>query len=58
MDEAGDDPPPESEADGQTAQLEGLERDMDIVDSALAALDSDDLDGAEALAAELGRSAG
>ncbi len=58
MDEASDNLPPDSEADRQTAQLEGIERDMETVDAALAALDSDDLEGAEALAAELEESAG
>ena len=58
MDEASDNLPPDSEADRQTAQLEGIERDMDTVDAALAALDSDDLEGAEALAADLEESAG
>ena len=58
MDEASDNLPPDSESDRQTAQLEGIERDLDTVDSALAALDSDDLEGAEALAAGLEESAG
>ncbi|MXW94979.1 MAG: hypothetical protein F4110_01615 [Acidimicrobiaceae bacterium] len=58
MDEASDNLPPESEADRRTAQLQDIERDLDTVDSALAALDSDDLEGAEALAAELEESAG
>jgi hypothetical protein len=58
MDEADDHLPPDSEADRQAAQLQGIERDLDTVDSALAALDSDDLEGAEALAAELEESAG
>ena len=58
MDEASDNLPPDSESDHQTAQLEGIERDLDTVDSALAALDSDDLEGAEALAAGLEESAG
>lgn len=57
-DEASDNLPPDTEADRQTAQLQGIERDLDTVDSALAALDSDDLEGAEALAAELEESAG
>ena len=58
MDEASDHLPPDSEADRQTAQLQGIERDLDTVDAALAALDSDDLEGAEARAAELEESAG
>ena len=58
MDEASDNLPPDSEADRQTTQLQGIERDLDTVDAALAALDSDDLEGAEALAAELEESAG
>lgn len=58
MDEASDNLPPDSETDRQTAQLEGIERDLDTVDAALAALDSDDLERAEALAAELEESAG
>ena len=58
MDEASDNLPPDSESDHQTAQLEGIARDLDTVDSALAALDSDDLEGAEALAAGLEESAG
>ncbi len=58
MDEASDNLPPDSESDRQTAQLKGIERDLDTVDSALAALDSDDLEGAEALAAGLEESAG
>ena len=58
MDEASDNLPPEPEADCQTAQLQGIERDLDTADAALAALDSDDLEGAEALAAELEESAG
>ncbi|MYA84451.1 MAG: hypothetical protein F4Y12_02585 [Acidimicrobiaceae bacterium] len=58
MDEASDSLPPDSEADRQTAQLQGIERDLDTVDAALAALDSDDLEGAEARATELEESAG
>ena len=58
MDEASDNLPPDPEADRRTAQLRGIERDLDTVDSALAALDSDDLEGAEALATELEESAG
>lgn len=58
IDEASDDLPPDPEADRHTAQLHGIERDLDTVDAALAALDSEDLEGAEALAAELEESAG
>ncbi len=43
----------EPEPDTEAAQLEGIERDLDTVDAALSALDSDDLSAAEALAAEL-----
>ena len=57
-DEASGHPPPDAEAARRTAQLEGIERDLDTVDAALSALDSDDLEGAEALAAELEESAG
>ena len=58
MDEASDNLPPDTDADRQTAQLQGIEQDLDTVDAALSALDSDDLEGAEALAAELEESAG
>ena len=51
-DEADDCPPHPDEARRAT-QLEGIERDLDTVDAALSALDSDDLESAEALAAEL-----
>ena len=37
----------------EAASLEDIEQDLDSVDKALAALDSGDLDAAEALAAEL-----
>ena len=57
-DEANGPPPPDAEEARRTAQLEGIERDLDTVDAALSALDSDDLEGAEALAAELEDSAG
>jgi len=57
-DETNDPPPPDAERARRTAQLEGIERDLDTVDAALSALDSDDLEGAEALAAELGDSTG
>lgn len=53
IDEASDDLPPDPEADRQAAQLHGIERDLDTVDAALAALDSDNLEAAEALAAQL-----
>lgn len=56
--EADDHPPPDSEAARGAAQLEGIERDLDTVDSALSALDTDNLEAAEALAAELEESAG
>lgn len=56
--EAGDDLPQDAEAVRRAAQLEGIERDLDTVDAALAALDSDDLETAESLAAELEESAG
>ena len=52
-DEANGQPPPDPDEARRAAQLEGIERDLDTVDAALAALDSDDLEGAEALAAEL-----
>ena len=38
----------------ESPQPDGIELDLDIMDSALAALDSDDLASAEALAAGLG----
>ena len=57
-DEASGHPPPGAGAALQATQLEGIERDLDTVDSALSALDSDDLEGAEALAAELEESTG
>ena len=56
-DETNGPPPPDAEVERQTAQLEGIERDLDTVDAALSALDSDDLEGAEALAAGLEDSA-
>ena len=56
--EADGNPPPDSEEARREAQLEGIEQDLDTVDAALSALDSDDLEGAEALAAELEDSAG
>ena len=57
-DEAGGRPPQDPEEARRAAQLEGIEQDLDTVDAALAALDSDDLEGAEALAAELDEPAG
>ena len=57
-DAAGGRPPPDPEQARRAAQLEGIERDLDTVDAALAALDSDDVEGAEALAAELDEPAG
>ena len=53
MDEASDNLPQSIEAARDGDQLDGIERDLDTVDAALSALDSDDLEGAEALAAEL-----
>lgn len=57
-DETIDPPPPDAEEARRATQLEGIERDLDTVDAALSALDSDDLEGAEALAAELEDSTG
>ncbi len=57
-DKANGHPPPDPEAARQADQLKGIERDLDTVDAALSALDSGDLEGAEALAAELEESAG
>jgi len=45
--------PSEDAATREEASLEAIEQDLDNVDEALAALDSGDLDAAEALAAEL-----
>ena len=56
--EADGHPPPVPEEARRAAQLEGIERDLDTVDAALSALDSDDIEGAEALAAGLDESAG
>ena len=53
MDEASDNLPQSIEAARDGDQLDGIERDLDTVDAALSALDSDDLEVAEALAAEL-----
>lgn len=49
-----------TETDGarNDTQLDQLEAALDVVDSALAALDGDDLDQAEKLAGSLERSAG
>lgn len=57
-DEASGPPSPNAEEARRAAQLESIEQDLDTVDAALSALDSDDLDGAEALASELDESAG
>ena len=56
--EADGHPPPDPEEARQEAQLAGIEQDLDTVDAALSALDSDDLEAAEALAAQLEESAG
>ncbi len=56
--EASGPPPPDAGRARRAEQFEGVERDLDTVDAALAALDSDDLEGAEALAARLEDSAG
>ncbi|MCY4664510.1 MAG: hypothetical protein OXC00_07590 [Acidimicrobiaceae bacterium] len=53
MDAASDNLPEGADAAGRGDQLDGIERDLDTVDAALSALDSDDLEGAEALAADL-----
>ena len=45
--------PSEDAATPEAASLEAIEQDLDNVDEALAALDADDLDAAEALAAQL-----
>ena len=45
--------PSEAAATQEAASLEDIEQDLNSVDKALAALDSGDLDAAEALAAEL-----
>ena len=57
-DETDGPPPPDAEEIHRAAQLESIERDLDTVDAALSALDSDDLEGAETLAAELEDSTG
>ena len=51
--ETSDHLPADAEAARQESQLAYIERDLDTVDAALSALDSDDLEGAESLAAEL-----
>lgn len=53
MTDAGEPIPFEDAATPEAASLEAIEQDLDNVDEALAALDSGDLDGAEALAAQL-----
>jgi hypothetical protein len=45
--------PSEGAATSETVPLEDIEQDLNNVDKALAALDSGNLDAAEALAAEL-----
>lgn len=52
--DAGEPPPSEDAATQEAASLDAIEQDLNDVDEALAALDSGDLDAAEALAAELG----
>ena len=49
MSDSAADPQP-----SENLQPRGIEHDLDIIDSALVALDSDDLEAAEALAAGLG----
>ena len=53
MTDVGDPQPCEDAAAHDAASLEAIEQDLDNVDKALAALDSGDLDAAEALTAEL-----
>ncbi len=53
MTDVGEPQPSEDAAAHDAASLEAIEQDLDNVDEALAALDSGDLDAAEALAAEL-----
>ena len=53
MTDVGDPQPCEDAAALDAASLEAIEQDLDNVDKVLAALDSGDLDAAEALAAEL-----
>ena len=52
-DETNGPPHPDAAEAGDGARLTGIERDLDTADAALAALDSDDLEAAEALAAQL-----
>lgn len=47
-------PTPEAAESPRASHLEVIEEDLDTVDAALEALDSGDLEGAEALGAELG----
>ena len=53
MADTSDHLPHEGEAVDRATSLEVIEQDLDTVDAALSALDSDDLERAEALAAEL-----
>ena len=53
MTDASEPIPSEDAATPEAASLEAIEQDLNNVDEALAALDSGDLDGAEALAAQL-----
>ena len=53
MTDAGEPLPSGDTASQDEASLHGIEQDLDHVDEALAALDSGDLDAAEALAAGL-----
>ena len=53
MTDASESLPSEAAATREAASLEDIEQDLNSVDEALAALDSGDLDAAEALAAEL-----
>ena len=53
MTDASESLPSEDSATREAASLDGIEQDLNNVDEALAALDSGDLDAAEALAAEL-----
>ena len=46
-------PTPQPAESPRASESEGVEKDLDTVDAALAALDSGDLEGAESLAAEL-----
>ena len=53
MAETSQQPTPQQAEPPQASQPESVEKDLDTVDAALAALDSGDLEGAESLAAEL-----